>query len=219
MTRRKWTGVAGVLFGVLMLVGILISGETPDRDASNAVEQYAQHWADGSNQDDASRGAMLLMYATALLVCFSAGLRHLLRRGGNDGPLPSLALAAGTASAAAFAVGAMLINGAGIAAAEGGYTPTGDAAMLVESIGYYAVSAAVMLAAVSVVAVGIANRQARVLPQWTIALTVLVAIAGAGNIYTAWLGFMLVPLWSVVVGIVLLVVRADDVDDVPAAVI
>lgn len=219
MSRRQWTGVAGVLFGVLMFVGIVSSGSTPDRDLSNAAEAYAEYWADSGHQDAASRGSLILIYAWAMLVCFAAGLRHLLRRGGDDGPLPALTLAAGTACAATFGVAGMLINGVGLAGAEGGYTADGDAAMLVESIGYYTASAAMMLAAVTVVSASVANRRARVLPQWTIALTVLVAIAGAGTIFTAWLGFMLLPLWSVVVGIVLLVVKSSDPDDTPSAVI
>lgn len=219
MTRQRWTGVAAIGFGVLMFVGILISGSTPDRDAADAAEKYAEYWQQSENQDNASRGAMLLIYAWALMVCFAAGLRHLLRRGGDDGPLPSLALAAGTASAALFGAGGMLINGAGLAGAEGGYTADGGAAMLTESVGYYTVTAAMALAAVMAVAASMSNRRARVLPQWTLALTVLVAIAGAGSIFTAWMGFMLLPIWSVVVGLVLVMTRAADAEDAPGALV
>ncbi|HVE98897.1 MAG TPA: hypothetical protein VNA12_06935 [Mycobacteriales bacterium] len=212
MSRRRWVGAAAIAFGILMFVGIVISGSTPDRDASDAAQKYAEYWQDGAHQDNASRGALLLMYAFALQVCLAAGLRHLLRQTGDDGPLPTLVAAAGSASAALFAAGGMLINGVGLAGAEGGYTPDGDAAMLTESIGYYTVTAAMLLAGVMVLATSISNRRARVLPQWTIALSVLVGIAGAGTIFTAWLGFMLLPLWAVVVGIVLLVVRPAGED-------
>lgn len=31
MSRRQWIGLAGLLFGVVMCVGIVIGGTTPDR--------------------------------------------------------------------------------------------------------------------------------------------------------------------------------------------
>lgn len=213
MSRRKWIGLAGVAFGVVMLVGIISSGTTPDRDGSDAAELYATYWQDSGHQDAASRGTVLLTYAVVLLVAFSSGLRHLLRRG-DEGPLPDLVLAAGATSAALFGAGAALLNGAGNAAAEGGYSPEGGSALLVESIGYYTATAAVMTAAAMAVAASLSNRRSGVLPQWTIVLSGLLALAGLGSIWTAWLGFMLLPLWTVVTGICLLAVR-ERVGDAP----
>ena len=43
--------------------------------------------------------------------------------------------------------------------------------------------------------------------QWTIVLTVLLALAGLGSIFTAWLGFMVLPLWAVVIGVCLLATK------------
>ena len=209
MSRRRWIGLAGLLFGVVMFVGIIISGTTPDRDGSDAVALYESFWRDTGHQDAASLGSVLLTYATVLLVALAAGLRWLLARV-DTGPLPAVVLAAGTASAALLGAGAALINGAGLAAAEGGYEPAGGDALLVESIGYYTVTASIMCAAAMAVAVSLSNRSARTLPQWTAVLTVLVALAALGSIYTAWIAFMVLPLWSVVVGGCLLA-TADEV--------
>lgn len=206
MSRRQWIGLAALLFGVLMFVGIVVSGTTPDRDTADASAAYQRFWEDAGHQDRASLGTVLLTYAVPLLVAMAAGLRWLLGRR-DDGPLPGLVLAAGAASAALLGVGAALINGAGIAGAEGGYPVDGSQALLAESLGYYTVTAAMMAAAAMVVAVSLSNRTAHVLPGWTAVLTVLLALAGLGSIFTAWIGFMLLPLWAAVVGLCLLATK------------
>src|SRR5687768_18593912 len=118
MSRRQWTGLAGVLFGVVMLAGVFTSGTTPNSTGSGAAERYTEYWADSGHQDRAALGAILLTYACVLLAAFAGGLRFLLRRI-DDGPLPTLVAATGAAAAALFGVGSALSNAPGIAAAEG----------------------------------------------------------------------------------------------------
>ena len=206
MSRRQWIGLAGVLFGVALFAGITMSGTTPDSGGSDAAELYQEHWADAGNQDGAAYGTMVLTYATALLLLLSSGLAWLLRRV-DDGPLPMAVLAAGAASAAGFGAGSALLNGPGNAAAESAYEPDGGSALLVEAIGYYTATAAVMAAAVMAVAFSLSNRRARVVPQWTMALSGVLVIAGLGSIFTAWIGFMILPLWGVVMGVCLLATK------------
>lgn len=220
MTRRQWIGLAGVLFGVVMFLGITMSGTTPDSTGSGAAERYQDYWADKSNSDAASRGTMLLTYATVLLLLLTAGLSWLVRRL-DDGPLPVVVLAGGIASAAGFGAAAALLNGAGNAAAETGYEPDGGSALLVEAIGYYTATAAVMAAAAMAVAFSLSNRRARVVPQWTLVLSALLGLAGLGSIFSAWVGFMLLPLWAVVIGVCLLATKesaAVDATPQPASV-
>lgn len=206
MSRRQWIGLAGVLFGVVLFVAITTSGTTPDSGGSGAAERYQDFWADKGHSDAASRGSMMLTYATALLLLLTAGLSWLVRRL-DDGPLPVVVLAGGIASSAGFGAAAALLNGAGNAAAESGYEPDGGSALLVEAIGYYTATAAVMAAAVMAVAFSLSNRRARVVPQWTLVVSVLLGLAGLGSIFTAWLGFMLLPLWGVVMGACLLATK------------
>lgn len=212
MTRRQWIGLAGVLFGVLMVLGVAMSGSTPDRDGSGAVELYQDYWAEQDNADAASRGSMVLTYASVLLALLAAGLHWLLRRR-DDGPLPVVVLAAGAMSAAAFAAGGALVNGVGVAVAEGGYEADGAEALLVESVGYYILTTAVMAAAAMAVAFSLSNRRARVVPQWTLALSALLGLAALGSIFSAWVGFMLLPLWGVVVGVCLLATKESAAVD------
>lgn len=220
MSRRQWIGLAGVLFGVLMFLGITMSGTTPDSGGSDAAERYQAFWADESNSDAASRGSMVLTYATVLLLLLTAGLHWLLRRV-DDGPLPVVVLAGGIASATGFGAASALLNGAGNAAAESGYEPDGGSALLVEAIGYYSATAAVMAAAAMAVGFSLSNRRARVVPQWTLALSALLGLAGLGSIFTAWIGFMVLPLWGVVMGVCLLATKesaAVDATPQPASV-
>ena len=219
MSRRQWAGLAGLLFGIAMIVGVAVSGTTPDNTGAGAIDRYTEYWADADNQDKAALGGIILTYACVLLVCFAAGLGHLLRRL-DDGPLPTLVAAAGAASAALLGAGSALVNGAGLAAAESGHEPDGNTALLVESVGYYTLTTGIMLAAVMAVATSLSNRRTRVLPQWTAILSALLALATIGSIFTAWLGFMIFPAWAIVIGICLLVIRdravsADEALAVP----
>lgn len=210
MSRRQWIGLAGVLFGAVMLAGVFTSGTTPDSTGSGAVDRYAEYWTDEGNQDRAALGSIVLTYACVLLACFAAGLSHLLRRI-DDGPLPGVVLNAGTASAALLGVGSALMNSPGVAAAENAYEPDGNAALHLEAVGYYTLTTAVMLAGAMAVAAALSNRRAHVLPGWTAVLAGLLALATVGSIFTAWIGFILLPVWAVVVGLCLLVMRQEAV--------
>lgn len=203
-----------------MLAGVLMSGSTPESGGAGAAERYAQFWADDDNQAGAWRGSVTLTYAVPLLLAFTASLSRLLRRG-DDGPLPSLVLAAGATAAALLGVGQALVNGAGHAAKESGYVSNGQDALLLEAVGYFTLVPSIMCAAVMAVAVSVSNRTGRVLPSWTAVLSGLLGLAALGSIFTAWAGFMLLPLWSVVVGATLLVQRnrtaaVDDRVPVPS---
>jgi hypothetical protein len=210
MTRRQWIGSAGVLFGAVMLAGVFSSGTTPDNGGSGAVQRYTEYWADSSHQDKAALGSVLLTYACVLLALFAAGLRSLLVGGG----LARVVLAGGTAAAATMAVASTLLNGVGIAAAESGYEADGNHALLLEGLGYYAMATAMMLAAAMAVAFGLANRTERVVPQWTLVLGGLLGLIALGTIFVAWVGFILLPVWAIVIGLCLLVTRGAVTEDV-----
>src|SRR5687767_4627513 len=112
MTRRQWTGLAGVLFTIAFLAAMFTSGTTPDSDGSGAVERYAEYWNDSGNQDRGFYGALLMTYASVILACFATGLRALLR--GVDSAVAGLTRSAGTAAAVLFGVGVVMVNGPGL---------------------------------------------------------------------------------------------------------
>lgn len=206
MTRRQWTGLGALLFGVVMLTGVLVTGSTPDSDGAGAVARYTDYWKSSDHQDKSVLASVVLTYACVLLLTMAAGLRQLLAAR-DDGPLPALVLSAGTAAAVLLGVGAVLANGVGIAGAEGGYQTDGNHGLLVESVGYYILTLAMMAGAAMAVAASLSNRRARQLPQWTAVVTALLALSALGSIFTAWIGFMLFPGWAIVIGVCLLAVR------------
>lgn len=189
-----------------MIAGILVAGSTPDTDRKNPAELYQAYWSSSSHQDRAAASSIILSFACVLLVAFAAALAGLLRQR-DEGPLPTVVGAGGTAAAAMLAAGAALLNGIGVAAMDSHYEPDGNTAILFENAGYLAAAVGMMSAAAMVVAWSMSNRRARVVPQWTLAVGVLVAIAGLGSYFTAWTLFMLLPAWSAIVAICLLVQR------------
>lgn len=216
MTRKQWTGLAGLVFGAVMLVAVLYIGSTPDSDGAGAVAKYTEYWTDDDNQQRAAIAQLLFTYLTVVLLCFAAGLRKVV--GADNSAMKSVILAAGTAAAALLMVGGTLTSGVGLAGDQtSGYQVDGNHALLLESVGYFILVAATMSAAAMAVAVSLENRRTRVLPAWTIGLTGLFALGQLGSIYTAWSGFMLLPIWSIVIGICLLATKGAAAPDSQAA--
>lgn len=212
MTRTRWTGLAGLLFAIAFGIIVNFAGSTPDADASDAVQKYADYWKDSSHQSHAFVAAFLLCYAVLLLIAFAAGLRDRLRAA-DAGPLPSLVLAAGTLSAA------LLMAGGGIGLAIGAtadqsssFVVDGNTAILADNTAYMLMAPGLMAGAVMATVVGILTLRTRVLPVWTAWLGFLLGLTALGAYFSAWAGFIGLPLWSAVMGIVLLLQN----DELPA---
>ena len=77
--------LTGIFAAVLYAAGILISGDTPDSDASGAkvLAYYVSH------KSDQELGAVLFGYGSLFLVLFGAALRSGLRRGEREADGPS----------------------------------------------------------------------------------------------------------------------------------
>ena len=214
MTRTRWTGLAGLLFGALFFATVMFAGSTPDSDSADAVQKYADYWKDDSHQSHALIAAMLLSYAFLVLVLFSAGLRDRLRAV-DAGPLPSFVLAAGTASATLLLAGGAIGLAVGVTADESkAFEVDGKTAMLADSTSYGLMAPGLMAGAAMAVVVGIVTLRTKALPAWTAWLGFLLGLTALGSYFSAWAGFIGLPLWAAVVGIVLLLQR----DAAPAAV-
>jgi hypothetical protein len=225
MTRNRWTGLAGLVFGIGFFVTVLLAGSTPDADTSNAAQNYVDYWKDSTHQSHAMWAAFVLTYTVLVLVAFAAGLRDRLRAV-DAGPLPSFVLAAGTVAAALLMAGAGIGLAVGVTADEAkAFQVDGNTAMLADNTAYALMAPAMMAAAVMAAAVGLVTLRTRVLPVWTAWLGFLLGLSALGSYFSAWVGFFGLPLWSAVIGIVLLV-RPDraeapvvaDAAAVPAAV-
>jgi hypothetical protein len=214
MTRTRWTGLAGLLFGAMFFFAGFFAGTTPDTDGSNAVQKYADHFNDSSNQSHNTISAFVLTYAFVLLVCFAAGLRHRLRAV-DSGPLPGLVLGLGAAAATALLIGGETSFAMGTTADQASsFKVDGNLAMLLDNLGYQILAPGIMAAAAMAVVVGILTLRTRALPVWTAWLGFLLGLCAVGSYFSAWTGFIGLPLWSVAVGVVLLL----QPDPVPAGV-
>ena len=216
MTRTRWTGLAGLLFGIGFFLTAMLAGTTPESDDADSVQKYADFWKDTSQQSKSVIAAILLSYSFLLLLAFAAGLRHRLRAV-DTGPLPSLVLAAGTAAAALLLAGGQIGLAIGVTLDQSkGYDVDGKTAMLFDSTAYQVMAPGLMAAAVMAVIVGILTLRTKVLPAWTAWLGFVLGLSAAGSYFTAWAGFFGLPLWSAVVGIVLLLQKDADAEAAPA---
>lgn len=210
MTRNRWTGLAGLLFTILFLSFIFTNPQTPDQASADAAAKYASYWNNSDHQTMARVGMILATYACLLLVAFTAGLRDRLRTV-DSGLLPSYVLAAGTAAAALVAVGVAMWSAVPIAAADSSsFKVDGSLALALDAAGYGVIATGLMLAASVAVVTGIVSRRTRVLPAWTAWLGFLLGLTAAGSLFTAWIGLLGLPLWTLAVSIVLLTRPVDE---------
>ena len=216
MTRTRWTGLAGAAFGLLLLAIAIVVPTTPSNGGSGGAEKYVRFWSDDDHQSKARLAAFLMTYGCLLLVAFAAGLRDRFRDV-DAGALPSFILAAGTASAALLLAGAMTGLSVGITAVDApSFKLDGSLAMLLDTASYGMMGTGLMLAAAMAVAVGLLTLRTRLLPAWTAWLGFLLGLSAVGSLFTAWVGFLGLPLWTVVIGLVLLL-RGETVADGPGA--
>jgi len=97
--------LTGVVFAILAVVALFISGDRPDADAS--AEAAVQFWTDNATANNV--GALLEALAAVALLFFGASLWRALRRGeGNGGLLPLAAMGGGVVAAAGFGVDAAI---------------------------------------------------------------------------------------------------------------
>src|SRR5829696_6562080 len=95
---QRWAPLAGPIFLVLMILGFVISGESPEPDDSNA--KIASYLADDGNFGKNAAGFLILLVATLALIAFYAALRDkAVRAEGDNGRLSALAYGAGIANA------------------------------------------------------------------------------------------------------------------------
>ncbi|MBK5307605.1 MAG: DUF4386 family protein [Frankiaceae bacterium] len=208
MTRNRWTGLTGVLFGISFFAAAFTAGTTPDMGESNATEKFATYWNDTSHQSKAAITALVMTYVFLLLIAFAAGLRDRLRAV-DAGPLPSLVLAAGVAAAVLILAGAQVGSIIGLTADQSsGYKVGGELALTLDTLAYQLFAPGLMAAGVMAVCTSLVTLRTRVLPAWTAWIGFLVGLAAVGSVFSAWTNFFLLPVWALVIGLVLLM-RGD----------
>ena len=196
-TRRieRLAPLTGVLYAALFIVAMGMQGSAPSQDAPGAevITFYQSH------HNALYLSCFVLVAAAIAFVFFAGALREALRRDDGKGDwLPTVAFGGGVAYAIAlslFAVGqAALLKGADLGNVEMARTLN-----VINSANFYPAMVAV---SVVLLAGGIAALRTNALPRWLAwVATVVGAVAVLGPLGFA--GFFLLPLWSLVAGVIL----------------
>jgi hypothetical protein len=198
---QRWAPMSGVAFVVLVVVGFVIAGSSPDTDASNA--KIAAYLAKNSNQSRNIVSFFVLMVAMLALVWFWAVVRSQLTQAeGGDGRRGALVLAAGVASTVFLVVGICLFISTVITADDTSKFPVDPGLFrLTQDLGYlFWISSGVMGALALWATAGVVM-STRALPRWYAWFSIVAGIISLAS-------FLFFPtfvywLWILVTGILL----------------
>ena len=192
--------IAGILFGVLLAVALVVTQSEPTDKAS--VQQVFAYWSThGGGRMWLS--VFMLECAAVLLVCFGTALRAAIRsRETGDSIYPPLVLAGSVLAATGFATTAILPAAAGrLAADKGSEAGVRTAVYAIEQLRSWDWLLWTPGLAVMLVAAGLGCLRTSALPKWLSRTAIALGVAlftpfGFG-------AFVLLPLWMVVAGVVL----------------
>jgi hypothetical protein len=203
----RFLPIAGVLAGLLFFVGLVLLWDDPASETGPA-ETFA-YWQDdrGQHQIVALLVAPLIAF---LLLFFGAGLRRRLAQGTGDAGHGSVAFGGALLAAATFALVAML-EGAMTNAAHEGERQTVYTLNQLHSydwLGWNAAFAAMLLAT------GLGARRNRMLPTPLAWATIVIGASLLTPL--GFFGFLLVPVWLIVVGVWLSRRRTGSPEPIPS---
>lgn len=194
---ERFQPLAGVLSGLLLIAGLALTWGDPSSETG--IDDTFSYWADNRGQHQLS-GLLLAPLIAFLLVFFGTGLRRHLRHD-RDAGHGSVAFGGALLAASTFALVGMLEGAATNAAHEGDRTATYTLSQLhsYDWLAWNAAFAAVLLAT------GLGALRNRALP----APVAWASVAIGASLLTplGFVGFFLLPLWLIVVGLMLTVHR------------
>jgi len=201
------TGIAGLVFVVLFVVGWMVGGGTPDYDAPD--EEWVNWFADEDNTLSAVAGMFTLALSAVVFVPFLTGLLRRVRRAVTDAEgLPMIALAAGILFSATTVIAAVAINQVAAAIELGGGgggdypIPGADVLRQAEQLGFnIGLLGGGWAAALCVAAVSWSARGTSSLPAWLSTAGLAVAVVLLFSVF--FLPMALFALWVLAVSIVL----------------
>jgi hypothetical protein len=202
----RFLPLAGVLAGLVFVAGLILLWDDPPSEA--AVAETFSYW-----QDNRGRHQIIALLLTPLmaflLIFFGAGLRRRLGRGSGDSGHGTVAFGGALLAAATFALVGMLEAAMTNAAHEGNRQAVYTLNQLhsYDWLAWNAAFAAVLLAT------GLGARRNGMLPTPLAWATIVI---GASLLTPAgFFGFVLLPLWLIVVGVWL--ARKDATSPEPVA--
>jgi hypothetical protein len=191
---ERFLPLAGVLAGLLFVAALVLNRTDPSSETGPA-ETFA-YWHDNRGQHQIV-GLLLAPLIAFLLVFFGAALKRRLDKGGSDSGHGTVAFGGALLAAAMFALVGMLEAGMTNAAHEGEQQAvyTLNQFHSYDWLGWNAAFAALLLAT------GLGARRNRMLPT---PLTWVTIVIGASLLTPlGFFGFILLPVWLIVVGLLL----------------
>ena len=187
----RFLPIAGVLAGLLFFVGLVLLWNDPASETGPA-ETFA-YWQDDRGQHQIV--ALLVAPLIAFLLIFGAGLRRRLAQGNGDGGHGSVAFGGALLAAATFGLVAML-EGAMTNAAHESERETVYTLSQLHSYDWLAWNVAF---AAMLLATGLGARRNGMLPTPLAWVTIVVGASLLTPL--GFFGFILVPVWLIVVGL------------------
>jgi hypothetical protein len=198
---QRWGPLAGPIFLVLMIVGFVISGSSPDPDASNA--KIASYLGDDGNFGKNAAGFLIVLAATLVLIAFYASLRdRVVRAEGDNGRLGALAYGAGIANAVLLVLAIIVFIAPVLAAHDNGNHPIDPGIYRVtQTLGYMIWVASSVLGALVAWAVSAVVLRTGMLPRWFGWLGVVVGVVALFSLF--FFPIFLFWIWIAVAGVLL----------------
>jgi hypothetical protein len=190
---ERFQPLAGVLSGLLLIAGLALTWGDPSSETG--IDETFSYWADNRGQHQIS-GLLLAPLIAFLLVFFGVGLRRHLRHE-RDAGHGSVAFGGALLAASTFALVGMLEGAATNAAHEGERSATYTLSQLhsYDWLAWNAAFAAVLLAT------GLGALRNGALPAPLAWATVVIGASLLTPL--GFVGFFLLPLWLIVVGVLL----------------
>jgi hypothetical protein len=195
---------AGIVFAVLLVVGFLLAGDTPEGDDKQA---WVDFHADSGNRVQQIIGGLLVIASGVAFLWFGHALVARLAgsRGGED-VLTAIARSAVTLLVAmliAAALAAVTVS-ASIEIGDVAEPETGDFGIQFDQLAFgFLLVGACVAAAVVIACISELARQRGVWPRWLVWAGFIAAILLIFGVL--FFPVVLIPLWALVVSIVLLV--------------
>jgi hypothetical protein len=192
----RWASLTGVVFAVLLFVGAMVSGNTPDSDASaqHVVSFYETH------RSSQQASIFLIAYSIVFGLFFAAALRSYLRGRAAEGALVGL----GVSGMTVLAVGAATIAGLNFAATDvpGKISPGAEQALnVLQNDVFFAL---LIGAGVFLIGNGLAILTSLALPRWLGWVAVPLGVVAVTPI--GWIVLIIgLPLWSLIVSVLMFI--------------
>lgn len=201
VANSRWPAIAGIVFVVLLIVGLVLIADIPD--ASESDQEIADYLADSDKHVLNIVGLYLWTLAGASFLWFVASLRGALRQAeGEPGTLSGLAFGAGVVFTAL-----LMASGAAIAAVAGAIElgestdPAPDFVRMLPQLGFGMLLIGGGFAAiVLVLSTSILALQTGVLPRWLAWLGFAAAVVLLFSF--VFIPLIALPIWVLAVSVV-----------------